>query len=69
MGVIVYGSYNLIMLAIKSNLIACIISIILGMIVYAVAMLLMRGITRRDMERIPKGEILITIADRLHLLR
>ena len=69
MGVVVYGSYNLIMLISASNLISCIISIMLGAICYAVIMLLMRGITRHDLERIPKGEILVTLAEKLHLLR
>ncbi len=69
MGVVVYGSYNLIMLISASNLISCIISIMLGAICYAVIMLLMRGITRNDLERIPKGEILVTLAEKLHLLR
>ncbi len=69
MGLVVFGVYNLFMKISSSNLLSCIIAIVLGMIVYAVAMLLFKGITRHDMERIPKGEFLINIAERLHLLR
>lgn len=69
MGISVYLVYRLIMATIMSNLLGCIVSIIVGICVYTVVMLLLRGITRRDLERIPKGEILLKVAQKLHLLR
>ena len=68
MGGVVYGSYKL-MMTFSTNLISCIAAIILGVIVYAVSMLLLKGITRRDLERLPKGELIVGVAKRLHLIR
>ncbi|MCR4611306.1 MAG: polysaccharide biosynthesis protein [Lachnospiraceae bacterium] len=69
MGVVVYGAYNLLMLAFGNNIVACLVSIIIAVIVYGVLMLLMKGVTRHDLERIPKGDLIINVAEKLHLLR
>lgn len=69
MGVVVYGVYKLTMMLINSNLIAVIISIVIGGAVYGVVMLLLRGITRYDLLRIPKGDVIVNICEKMHLLR
>ena len=69
MGLIVYGLYKLCMLLFNSNLVGCIVSIVIGAIAYGIIMILMRGVTRNDLARIPKGELLIDVLDRMHILR
>lgn len=69
MGLVVYVIYKLIMVIINSNLMAVIVSVIIGSVVYAVVMLLFRGITRYDLLRIPMGDKIVDICERMHLLR
>ena len=57
MGVLVYGSLQLLMsLGITSRLILCGLPICVGVAVYAVAIFLLKGITREDCLLLPKGE-------------
>lgn len=69
MGIVVYAIYKLIMMLLNSNLLAVIVSVIIGSLVYAVVMLLFRGITRYDLLRIPMGEKIVEICEKMHLLR
>ena len=76
MGVIVYLVYHMIygLIAISgstamANFIGCIVSIILGIIVYFVAMFIFKGIDEETLMKFPGGTKLCNIAYGLHLLR
>ena len=66
MGVIAFkGIY----FVIKSNAIATVLSILIAMVVYAVTLLLCKGLTEEEILRFPKGALLVRIAKKLHLLK
>ena len=76
MGLVVYIIYRLIdsIMAISlserlANLIACIISILVGVVVYFVAMFIFRGLDEETLLKFPGGNKLCQIAYDLHLLR
>ncbi len=69
MGGIVWVVYFLLHRATGSNAIATIIGIVAGIISYAVILLLIRGITEKELESFPRGTWIIRIAKKLHLLR
>ena len=51
-----------------SNAIAVIISILIGVLVYAVALLLLKGIGEEELKRFPKGYVFVRIAKKFRLL-
>ena len=55
MGVVVFFSYELCLLFV-GNLISVAVSVFLGVVVYLVSMILLRGITKEDVMGLPKGE-------------
>ena len=69
MGAVVFGSYRLLDLLLGYNAVATIVSILIGVIVYAVALLLMKGLTEEDLKRFPKGYLLVNIAKKLRLMK
>lgn len=69
MGVIAYLVYTLCYLVIKINAISVVAAIVIAIPVYFAAMILMKGITREEMQEMPKGRTLVRIAEKLHLLR
>jgi stage V sporulation protein B len=68
MGVVVWLCYKLVFAITSSNAIGTILSIVVGMFVYFVLMILMRGITESELRTLPKGVVLIQIAKKLHLM-
>ncbi|MCI5823283.1 MAG: polysaccharide biosynthesis protein [Lachnospiraceae bacterium] len=68
MGIIVFISYEGIHKVLGSNTIAVLFSILLGMIVYFVVLLLMKGLTEEELVRFPKGNLLVCIAKKCRLL-
>ncbi len=60
MGAVVYLSYR-VCLPFVGNLISVAASIVLGVVVYFVSMILLRGITREDIIGLPKGEKIASI--------
>ncbi len=76
MGVVVYLVYKMLfgVLVISAteglaNLIACVIAIVVGVIIYFVAMFLFKGIDEETLLKFPGGAKLCNIAYGLHLLR
>jgi stage V sporulation protein B len=59
------GSYMLL----KSNTIATVLSIVVAVIVYAVVLLLCKGLTEEEIRSFPKGAALVALAKKLHLLK
>lgn len=69
MGIAVYLVYIVIDRGLGSNALGTLVSIIAGIIVYFFVMLALGGITRAELGRIPHGDRLIALAERMHLLR
>lgn len=67
MGVVVFLIY-FVLYKVVSNSISTLLAIIIGGIVYFVLLIALRGVVREDLERIPKGEIIISIAEKFHLM-
>ncbi len=68
MGAVVFGIYNLIMAFLDINAIATIVSIAVGVMVYFVILIKMKGLTAKEILRLPKGHVLLRIVQKLHLL-
>ncbi len=69
MGVIAYGAYALFFLLTKNNLVSIIISILIAVVTYAVALLLLKGLSEEEIRKFPKGYMLVQVAKKLHLLK
>ena len=69
MGVITYFAYKGLYALCKINAVAVIVAIVLAVIVYAVTLLLLKGVNEEDLLGFPKGTLLVRIAKSLHLLR
>lgn len=68
MGVAVYFTYKGLMLALNSNLISTLICIFEAVIIYFVLLILMKGIDEDELESLPKGERILRLLQKLHLL-
>lgn len=68
MGIVVWLSYKLFLYMLRINTVATILSILVGVIVYAVLLLLLKGLTEQEILRFPKGRTLVSIAKKMHLL-
>ena len=68
MGIAVYLVYILAEGLTGSNALGTILAFFAGVFVYFVVMLLLKGITEEELRRIPHGNRLIAIAERMHLL-
>lgn len=69
MGVAVWGLYQLLIYICRINMIATIVSIILGAVIYFIIMLLLKGIKEQELRRLPKGYLLVRAARSLHLMK
>lgn len=68
MGMVVYLLYKILYGTLASNLIATMVSILAGMVVYFVVLLLLKGLTEDEINRFPKGYLLVRIAKKCNLL-
>ncbi|MEE3354729.1 MAG: polysaccharide biosynthesis protein [Candidatus Weimeria sp.] len=68
MGAIVFGVYFLVEKTLGSNALGTVVSILSGKFSYFIIMLLIKGVTREELLRFPKGSLLIRFAEKLHLL-
>lgn len=68
MGAITFIVYKGCIYLIQSNLISTIFSIIIAVIVYAVLMVITRGVTEEELYMFPKGDAIVRLLYRLHLL-
>lgn len=69
MGVIAYGGYALFFLLTKSNFISIFIAILLSVIVYFAGLLVLKGLDETEILKFPKGQLLLQIAKKLHLIK
>lgn len=68
MGAIVYLVYYVSYKIVQRNSICTILAILVGVVTYATALLLIKGLTEEELRSFPKGALLIRIAKKLHLL-
>lgn len=68
MGIAVFLSYEGIYRGLNSNTAAVLGSIVLGIIVYFVVLLLMKGLSEEELLRFPKGHLLVRMAKKCRLL-
>lgn len=68
MGVAVYGVHLGLEMATKSNALATIVAILVGVVVYGVLMLLLHGIGEAELLAFPGGRMLVRVAKKMHLL-
>lgn len=68
MGIVVFLSYEGIYHGFNSNTMAVMGSIVLGVIIYFIVLLLMKGLTEDELLRFPKGYLLVRIAKKCRLL-
>ena len=64
MGVVVFAAYKVIFLVVKSNTVATLLSICVGVAVYGALILITKAITKDEIRRLPKGDKLVRILDR-----
>lgn len=69
MGIVVWGSYQGIHIASGNNTIGTLVSICLGILVYFIVFLVLKGMDREELEEMPLGRTLARIAIKLHLMR
>lgn len=68
MGGAVYGVYYLLMKFLNSNAAAVLVSITVGVIIYGILLLLLRGLREKELRSFPMGNVIIKIAKKLHLM-
>lgn len=69
MGVITLIVYKILFAITNTNAISLVIAIIVAVIVYAVTLLLFKGLTEEEIRKFPKGHLLVKIAKKCHLLK
>ena len=68
MGAVTFFFYKGCHMLIKSNAVSTILGIFVAVAAYAVSLLLLHGMDEEDLLHFPKGELLVRIAKKLHLL-
>lgn len=68
MGIVAYGSYYGFHKMISSNAICVIISIGISMIVYGVAVILLKTVEEEELHEMPKGGLILRVCKKLHLM-
>lgn len=68
MGACVYGAYHGIYRVFSHNSVCTVAAIFVGIVVYAVVLLLTKGLTEEELKSFPKGTLIIRIAKKCHLL-
>ena len=69
MGVAVYFSYNLVLNLTKRYYLGLAVALPIGVLVFFVFELLLKGVNKRELRNFPKGRSLIRLARKMHLMR
>lgn len=68
--VLLYGSSIMAFCtSLRVNAVATLLSIVIGAAVYAVLLLLLKGLNEQEILRFPKGRMLADVAKKMHLLK
>lgn len=68
MGAVVYGIYFLMMKLIHINAVSVIVSIGIGVCIYFICLLLLRGLREKELESFPMGKTLVKLAKKMRLM-
>ncbi len=68
MGVVTYFSYKGVYDLSKNNIISLVVAFVLAVMIYAVTLLLLRGLSESELRKFPKGALLVRLAKKLRLL-
>ena len=68
MGAAAFGVYHGLYVLCKSNAISVLVACIAAVIVYGVALLVLKGLTEEELLGFPKGRTLVRIVKKLHLM-
>ena len=68
MGVVTLLVYKGLYAVSKSMIVALAVAVVVAVIVYAVSLLLLKGLTEEELQKFPKGNLIIRVAKKLHLL-
>lgn len=68
MGVSVYVIYKLCYTLLHSNAVSTILSIVVGVAVYGILLLKMKGLTENELMRMPKGDLIVSLCEKFHLI-
>lgn len=69
MGIIAWGSYQIFYHLIHMNSVSVVLAILLAVIFYAAAILAVGGYTKEEILAMPKGTLILKLAEKLHLVR
>ena len=69
MGIITYFIYSVLFKFTNSNILSIAVAIIFAVVIYAVTLLLFKGLTEDEILKFPKGYLLVRLAKKCHLLR
>ena len=69
MGIVAFGVHALCFMLTKNNLVSILFAIVFAVVVYAVALLLLKGLTEEEIRKFPKGHMLVNLAKKLRLLK
>lgn len=69
MGMAAYGAAKGVNLIVHSNLISTLIAIIIALIVYAISLIALKGITKDELIRMPKGQKIYILLCKIHLMK
>lgn len=69
MGIVAWGSYQIFYHLIHMNLVSVVLAILLAVIFYAAAILAVGGYTKEEILAMPKGTLILKLAEKLHLVR
>jgi stage V sporulation protein B len=69
MGVAAWLVYHLLYKICAKNAVSLIAAMLIAVVVYAVMLLLLHGLTESEIRRFPKGDLLVRLAKKVHLLK
>lgn len=69
MGVITYFVYKFMFSLTDMNVVSIVLAILVAVLVYAVTLLLLKGLTEEEIRKFPKGHLLVKLAKKCHLLK
>ena len=69
MGIVAWGSYQIFYHLIHMNSVSVVLAILLAVIFYAAAILAVGGYTKEEILAMPKGTLILKLAEKLHLVR
>ena len=69
MGLVAYFVYKGMYTLVKNNTLSFLAAFVLAVLVYAVTLLVFKGLTEEEILKFPKGALLVKLAKKLHLLQ